>query len=385
MGLKKLLKSVVVAGALLTAVQPLAINAQDAFTIGGNFELSGATASYGTPMSNGVKLAVKHVNEAGGVLGQEVEYVEYDNRSDLTESASVAQRLVNEDVLAIVGPATSGDVKAAIPVINEGGVTTVAPAATLDGITLSESGEVFEYFFRVNFEDSYQATAAAQYAVDELGLSKAAIVSDQSSDYSLGLTSAFESKFTELGSEVVATQSIQAGETDFSAVLTSLLAQDFDVLYVPVYYTEAGLFIKQAREMGITQPIIGGDGFHSPTLTELAEAQNASDVYFTSHFSTDSDDPKVQEFLTAYEEEFGQEADTFAALAYDAANLIFDAAERAGEADRDAIKDAVAETENFEGITGTFAIDENHDPVKPALMLELQEGEIVSSQPVSAE
>ena len=385
MGLKKLLKSVVVAGALLTAVQPLAINAQDAFTIGGNFELSGATASYGTPMSNGVKLAVKHANEAGGVLGQEVEYVEYDNRSDLTESASVAQRLVNEDVLAIVGPATSGDVKAAIPVINEGGVTTVAPAATLDGITLSESGEVFEYFFRVNFEDSYQATAAAQYAVDELGLSKAAIVSDQSSDYSLGLTSAFESKFTELGSEVVATQSIQAGETDFSAVLTSLLAQDFDVLYVPVYYTEAGLFIKQAREMGITQPIIGGDGFHSPTLVELAEAQNASDVYFTSHFSTDSDDPKVQEFLTAYEEEFGQEADTFAALAYDAANLIFDAAERAGEADRDAIKDAVAETENFEGITGTFAIDENHDPVKPALMLELQEGEIVSSQPVSAE
>ncbi len=385
MGLKKLLKSVVVAGALLTAVQPLAINAQDAFTIGGNFELSGATASYGTPMSNGVKLAVKHVNEAGGVLGQEVEYVEYDNRSDLTESASVAQRLVNEDVLAIVGPATSGDVKAAIPVINEGGVTTVAPAATLDGITLSESGDVFEYFFRVNFEDSYQATAAAQYAVDELGLTKAAIVTDQSSDYSLGLTSAFESKFTELGSEVVATQSIQAGETDFSAVLTSLLGQDFDVLYLPVYYTEAGLFIKQAREMGITQPIIGGDGFHSPTLTELAQPQNASDVYFTSHFSTDSDDPKVQEFLTAYEEEFGQEADTFAALAYDAANLIFDAAERAGEADRDAIKDAVAETENFEGITGTFAIDENHDPVKPALMLELQEGEIVSSQPVSAE
>ena len=385
MGLKKLLKSVVVAGALLTAVQPVAINAQDAFTIGGNFELSGATASYGTPMSNGVKLAVKHANEAGGVLGQEVEYVEYDNRSDLTESASVAQRLVNEDVLAIVGPATSGDVKAAIPVINEGGVTTVAPAATLDGITLSESGDVFEYFFRVNFEDSYQATAAAQYAVDELGLSKAAIVSDQSSDYSLGLTSAFESKFTELGSEVVATQSIQAGETDFSAVLTSLLGQDFDVLYLPVYYTEAGLFIKQAREMGITQPIIGGDGFHSPTLTELAQPQNASDVYFTSHFSTDSDDPKVQEFLTAYEEEFGQEADTFAALAYDAANLIFDAAERAGEADRDAIKDAVAETENFEGITGTFAIDENHDPVKPALMLELQEGEIVSSQPVSAE
>lgn len=384
MELKKLFKSVLIASTLLTMAQPLAINAQDVFKIGGNFELSGGTASYGTPMSKGAQLAVKEANEKGGILGKQVEYVEYDNRSDLTESASVAQRLVNEDVLGIVGPATSGDVKAEIPVIEKGGVPTVAPAATLDKITISESGDVFDYFFRVSFEDSYQGEAAAQYSFDSLGAKKAVIVEDQAVDYSIGLGDAFEGKFTELGGEIVAQQSIQSGESDFSAVLTTLLAQEFDVLYVPVYYTEAGLFIKQAREMGITQPIVGGDGFHSPTLVELAQAQNATDVYFTSHFSTESDDPKVKEFLANYKEEFGQEADTFAALSYDAANLIFDAAERAGNADRDAIKDAIAKTEKFEGITGTFAIDENHDPVKPALMLKLENGEIVSSEAVSA-
>ncbi len=384
MKVQKFFKSVMVLGALLTSFQPLATQAADTFKLGGNFELSGETASYGTPMSKGVQLAVEEANENGGVLGQQIEYVEYDNRSDLTEAASVAQRLVNEQVLAIVGPAPSGNVKATIPVINEGGVPAIGPAATLDNITLNEDGEVYEYFFRVSFADSYQGEAAAQFVVDDLQASKAVIVEDQAVDYSLGVSSAFENKFTELGGEIVDKQSLQSGETDFSAILTSLLAQDFDVLYLPIYYTEAGLFIKQAREMGITQPIVGGDGFHSPTLVELAEPQNANDIYFTSHFSTESDDPKVQEFLKKYEEKYGQEADTFAALAYDAANLIFDAAERAGEANPEAIKDAIAATENFEGVTGTFAIDENHDPVKPALMLKIEDGKIVSSESVEA-
>ncbi|MBG9982613.1 ABC transporter substrate-binding protein [Aerococcaceae bacterium DSM 111020] len=385
MKMKRFVKSMMVLGALFTSIQPLATQAADTFKLGGNFELSGETASYGTPMSKGVQLAVKETNDNGGVLGQQIEYVEYDNRSDLTEAASVAQRLVNEQVMAIVGPAPSGNVKASIPVINEGGIPAVAPAATLDNITLSEDGEVFDYFFRVSFADSYQGEVAAQYVVDNLEVAKAVIVEDQAVDYSLGLSGAFEDKFTELGGEVVAKQSVQSGETDFSAVLTSLLAQDFDVLYLPIYYTEAGLFIKQAREMGITQPIVGGDGFHSPTLVELAEIQNANDIYFTSHFSTESEDPAVQEFLKNYEEEYGQEADTFAALAYDAANLIFDAAERAGKADPEAIKDAIAATEDFEGVTGTFAIDENHDPVKPALVLKIEDGKIVSSEAVEAE
>lgn len=386
MNLKKALLSLVAGATLLSSsLAGGQAFAQETLKLGGNFELTGATASYGTPMSEAVKLAVKEVNEGEGVNGMQVEYVEYDNKSDLTESASVATRLAEEGVTAVVGPAPSGDVKAQIPVLEAAGVPNVSPAGTVDGLTFNDAGEVLEYFFRVCFEDSYQGTAAALYSADKLGAQTAAVVTDQSSDYSLGLTDAYVATFQDNGGQVVNQQSIQAGETDFSAVLTTLLSQEFDVLYLPVYYTEAGLFIKQARELGLTQPILGGDGFHSQTLTELAGAENATDVYFTSHFYEGTDNEKLQAFIAAYEAEYGKKPDTFAALAYDAAYLVFDAVERAGSTDRDAVAQALAETKEFEGVTGTFDIDENHNPVKPALMLKLTNGEIESAEYVEVE
>lgn len=384
MNFKKVALSLLAGVTLLGSSASLSVNAQDSFKLGGNFELTGAAASYGTPMAEGTRLAVKQANDNGGVNGMQVEYVEYDNQSDLTETASVAQRLATEGVLGVVGPATSGDTQAQIPVLEAEGITSIAPAATLDNITLDEDGNPFEYFFRVCFEDSYQGTAAAGYAVDNLAAQTAVVVSDQASDYSLGLTDAFTSTFEKLGGTVVATESMQAGEADFSAVLTTLLTVEFDVLYLPVYYTEAGLFIKQARELGLTQPIVGGDGFHSPTLVELAGAANATDVYFTSHFATQSDNEKTQQFLADYEEEYGKEADTFAALAYDATNLFFDAVEKAGSTDPEEIKEALKVTTDFEGVTGTFSMDENHNPVKPALMLKLTDGVVESAEPVEA-
>src|SRR5699024_10529438 len=184
---------------------------------------------------------------------------------------------------------------------------------------------------------------------------------------------------------IVTQESYTSGDTDFSAVLTSLLVQEYDVLYVPGYYTEGGLIIQQARQMGITQPILAGDGFASPTLIELAGAENVNDVYFTNHFSSESEEPVVVEFMAAYEEKFGSEPDAFAALGYDAAKLLIDAVERAGSTDPEAVKDAIAATTEFAGVTGTFAIDENHNPVKPATMITLQNGEITNAELVSAE
>lgn len=386
MHLKKLLLTSLAGVTLLSGMAGLtSISAQETLKLGGNFELTGSVASYGTPMHEGVALAVKEINEAGGLLGQEIEYIYYDNQSNLTETASIATRLVDEGVFGVIGPATSGDVQAQIPVINNAGVPAISPAGTLDNITLDEDGNVFEYLFRVCFEDSYQGEAGANFIHTDLELSNAAVVTDLASDYSLGVSDAFTAKFTDLGGNVVVTESVQAGDTDFSAVITTLLAQDFDVLYMPIYYNEAGLFIKQAREMGLTQPIVGSDGYHSDTLIDLAGPANANDVYFTTHFSTASEDPKVQEFLAAFETEYGKQADTFAALAYDAAYLIFEAVERGESAERDSVQQELAATDNFEGVTGTFAIDENHNPVKPALMLGLQNGEIVSSQEVTAE
>ncbi|WP_235888795.1 ABC transporter substrate-binding protein [Ruoffia tabacinasalis] len=369
-----------------TALSPAVTFAQENIIIGGNLELTGNAAAYGSPAADAINLFIQQINDNGGILdGRMLEAEIIDNRSDLTESASIATRLAGSEAVGIIGPTATGVAKAAIPITNEAGIANIFAATTGDGLTLAVDGSLLEYIFRVCFEDSYQGLAAGAYTANELGFSKAVILTDQSLDYSLALADSFTETFTENGGEILETQSYQSGDTDFTALLTSLLGKDFDVLYIPGYYTETGLIIKQAREMGITQPIIGGDGYHSDTLVDLAGTSNATDIYFTTHFSEESDNPKVQEFLTDFEEMYGRSADTFSALGYDAIGLLVDAIERAGSTDRDAIRQALEETENFEGITGTFSMDENHNPTKSALMLRLENGEIAEVSEASAE
>ncbi|XJS11443.1 ABC transporter substrate-binding protein [Aerococcaceae bacterium WGS1372] len=316
--------------------------AQDNIIIGGNLELTGNAAAYGSPAADSMNLFIEQINEAGGILdGQMLEAQIIDNQSDLTESASIATRLADSEAIGIIGPTATGVSKAAIPITNEAGVPNIFAATTGDGLTLADDGSLLEYIFRVCFEDSYQGLAAGNYTAQELGFTKAIIITDQALDYSLALADSFTETFKENDGEIIETQSYQSGDTDFTALLTSLIGKDFDILYIPGYYTETGLIIKQAREMGITQPIMGGDGYHSDILVELAGVSNANDIYFTTHFSEKSDDPKVQEFLTAYEEKYGRSADTFSALGYDAIALLVDAIERAGSTEREAIRQAL--------------------------------------------
>lgn len=380
---KHIITGVTIASALLS---PVLTSAQDTVKIGANYELSGDAASYGTQMLEGLELAVEEVNANGGVLdGQEIEIVSYDNQSDVTESASVAQRLVAEGVVGVVGPATTGNTEAQLPIFTEANIPMVSPSATDDNITFDSAGDVLEYFFRVCFNNSYQGSAGAAFAAEDLSATNALVFVDQSSDYSRGLADNFNAEFESRGGTIVNEDSFTAGDTDFSAILTTAMTQDFDVIYIPAYYTEAGLIIKQAREMGIEQPIIGPDGFSSEVLLDLAGVENANDIYYTDHFSNESEEESVQNFLSAFEEKYGKEGGTWNALGYDAAMLIIDAIERSGSTDPQAITDAIAETTEFAGVTGTFAIDEDHNPVKPAVMIELQEGEIVSAENVSAE
>lgn len=368
-----------------TALYPITAFAQDNIIIGGNLELTGNAAAYGSPAADAMALFIEQINEQGGILdGRMLEAQIIDNQSDLTESASIATRLSDSEAVGIIGPTATGVAKAAIPITNQAGIPNIYAATTGDGLTLADDGSLLEYIFRVCFEDSYQGLAAGAYTANELGYKKAIIITDQALDYSLALADSFTQTFTEAGGEILETQSYQSGDTDFSALLTSLIGKDFDILYIPGYYTETGLIIKQAREMGITQPIMGGDGYHSDTLVELAGANNASDIYFTTHFSEESDNPKVQEFLSDFEAKFGRSADTFSALGYDAISLMVDAIERAGSTDRDAIRQALEDTENFEGVTGTFSMDENHNPTKSALMLKLENGEIAEVAEASA-
>jgi len=377
-------------GAVVAAILAGCGNAADSNTvkIGGNFELTGNVATYGTSMNNAAQLAVE---QKGKLLDKELKYVSYDNKSDKTEVASVAKKLASEKVVGVVGPATTGDASVSIPVNEQAKIPTVFPATTGDGVTLKNAEDpssVYEYIYRVCFSDSYQGVVGANFVNKKFGKAKVAILQDTGNDYSKGLADAFEKTYTDskIGGTVVAREYYQSKDTDFQAVLTTLKSKDFDVLYVPGYYEEVGLIIKQAREMGITQPIVGGDGLSSDKLAALAgNSSNLSNVYYTSHFSTLSDDADVQAFVKAYKEKYGSNPDTFAALSYDATQLLMKAIEKAGSTDPQAITKALAETKDFDGVTGTFSMGADHTPVKSAVVIEFQNGQEVSAQEYSAE
>ena len=356
--------------------------------LGGNFELTGNVAAYGSAMDNAVKLAVE---QKGKLLDKELKYVSYDNKSEKTEVASVAKKLVSEKVVGVVGPATTGDAQVSIPIMEQAKIPAVFPATTGDGITLKDAKNpesVYDYIFRVCFSDNYQGVVGAGFVSQKFPNAKVAVLQDSASDYSKGLEEAFEKTYTDakIGGQIVAKETYQSKDTDFQAVLTSLKSKSFDVLYIPGYYEEVGLIIKQARELGITQPIVGGDGLSSEKLVELAGSKaNLTNVFYTAHFSAKSTDADVQAFIKAYKEKYNTTPDSFSALAYDAAQLLMKAIEKAGSTDAQAIKKALAESADFDGVTGTFTMGKDHTPLKSAVVIEFQNGEEVSAKEYSAQ
>jgi len=346
----------------------------DEIRIGVNYELSGNVASYGQSSVDGIELAIKQINEAGGVDGKKIKLIKYDNKSEPAEATTLANKLITQDkVIAIIGPATSGSFKAEIPVAEKHKVPVISGSATADDVTVDDSG-LKEYAFRICFNDSYQGTAMANYAIEKLGKSKAVIIMDSSNDYSKGLAESFIKTFEAAGGTIVAQESYVAKDTEFSPILTSIRDKDFDVIYLPGYYEEAGLIIKQARALGIDVPILGADGFDSPDLVNLAGADALNDVYFSNHYSALDPDPAVAQFIEDFKAEYDRDPDAFNALGYDAAMFVVDGIKRAEKLDGESLKKALEETKDFQGVTGTFSIDENHNPVKEIIVIELQNG-----------
>ena len=371
------LLSMLTLGASLTpAMSPANAQEEEPIRIGANIELSGYGSAYGVPIIDNLTLAAEEINEAGGLLGgRMIEIIDYDNTSNKTEATSIATRLAGEDVAAVLGPATSDMIYASRPSAIQSQLPTMYPVGTSDDLTIDENGDVISNIFRLAFTYSFQGKAAARYAMDELGATNAAVITDQSNDYSVGLADPFKAEFEALGGTITEELFYNAGEQDFMGLLTSLAALDFDVLYIPGFFSEGGIIVRQAREMGLMQPILSGHGFASDTLTEIAGAQNATDLYFTSHFHTGSDNPGAQEYVAKFEERFGHAPDTFDALSYDGAHLIFQAIEEAGSDDPTAIRDAM-ENIQFEGVTGSFQYDDLHNAVNSAPMLHLVNGEV---------
>ena len=343
----------------------------DTVKIGLNYELSGGTSTYGMAMDKGSRLAIKQYNEKEGHK-YNIEYVSLDNKGDSNEAVSIATRMMTEEQVAfIVGPATSTASIATYPVAGQNQVPVLSPAVTQNG-GMMNGDTAYEYAWRVCFEDSAQASAMAIYSYRDLGKRKAVIYQDVKNDYATGLAEDFQKKFEELGGEVVSVESYQQGDTDFNAVITNIKGMDFDVLYIPGYYSESGLIIKQARDAGITQTIVGPDGMDSPKLMELAGAANLNDVYFTTAYTTVNASEELQNFIESYKAEYNEEPDMFSVLAFDATNLGLQALEEAG-ATGEALNNAIANME-FTGLTGSFRFDDAHTPTKKVLVVQLEDG-----------
>ncbi|KGR91926.1 ethanolamine utilization protein EutJ [Ureibacillus massiliensis 4400831 = CIP 108448 = CCUG 49529] len=351
--------------------------------IGANLELSGDVASYGSSILKGAQLAIEEINAKGGIDGKQIELVSADNKSENAEAVAAALKLATQDkVHAMIGPATSGNMLATVQIANTNKVPVVTASGTAENLTVNEDGSINEYVFRTCFIDPFQGVVAANFAT-ELGAKNVAIYADNSSDYAKGLAKAFKEQIIANGGTVVAEEAYVANDVDFKSTLTNLKSANPDFVFIPGYYEEVGLIVKQARELGIEAPLMGGDGWDSPTLVELAGADALNNTYMSNAFSSEDPEELIQDFVKAFEEKNGEKPNGFHALGYDTAYYIADAIDRADSLDGEAIKNALAETTDFAGVTGSFSVDEKHNPIKSATILEFKDGSQVFNSKVN--
>ncbi|WP_093795795.1 ABC transporter substrate-binding protein [Sporomusa acidovorans] len=339
-------------------------------------EMTGGNATMGTSSANGAKLAIKEANAKGGVLSKQIQAVVADNKSEPSEAANAMTKLATQDkVVAITGMFASSNAIAASSVAESAKVPFLAVGATNPKVTVDEkTNKVKDYTFRVCFIDPFQGTVGANFVLNTLKLKKAAMLVDSSSDYSKGLAAFFKDAFTKGGGEVLAEEAYLQKDQDFKTILTKVKALNVEVLYVPGYYEEVGKIVKQARELGITIPIIGGDGWDSPKLVEIGTAAALNNTYFTNHYSVDDTSEASKAFVEAYKKEYGQAPDAMAVLGYDAANVLIDAIKRANSTEPAKIREALAATKDFPTVTGSTTLNATHDAVKNAVIIEMKDG-----------
>ena len=349
----------------------------DTIKVGINYALSGEVATYGSHTRDGVMLAFEEINAAGGILGKQIEPLERDNQGKLDEAVSVATKLITEDkIVAHMGPVTSGPTLAVVPIATQYKIPLLTASATAPEVTVDkETGEVRNYIFRTCFTDPPQAIVGADFAINDLKAKNAAIYFDNTSDYSKGLAKEFKTKFEALGGKIVAEEGYGKDDDDFRPTLTNFNKAGVEIIYVPGYYAKVAKIVSQGRELGITAPFMGADGWDSPDLVAIGGAENLNNTFFTNHYSAKDPSEKVQSFVKAYKAKYDVIPDSFAALGYDTAYLLADAIERAGSTDADAIIKALAETKDFAAVTGTLSFDKNHNPIKEISVIEMKDGE----------
>jgi branched-chain amino acid transport system substrate-binding protein len=331
--------------------------------------LTGSDATFGQSTHEGVQLALDEANAAGGVNGKTLRVISLDDEGKAEEAAVVVNKLITQEkVRVVLGEVASSRSLAAAPICQRNKIPMISPSSTNPKVT-----QVGDYIFRVCFIDPFQGRVMADFALDQLKARTAAVFRDQKSDYSVGLADFFIKRFTEKGGVVLTDQSYVAGDIDFKSQLTTIRGKKPDVVFVPGYYTEAGLIAKQARELGIKVALLGGDGWDSSKLFEIGGAA-LDGCYFSNHCTPESKDPKVQAFTKKYEERYKHIPDGIGMLGYDATGVLVAALKRAKSLEGPDLRDAIAQTKDYPGVSGNISIDADRNAIKPAIVLKVQGG-----------
>ena len=332
--------------------------------------MTGTEATFGTSSHNGIQLATDEVNAAGGIKGKQLQVIALDDQGKPEEAATAATRLISsERVAALLGEVASTRSLFMAPKAQAAKTPMVSPSSTNEKVTA-----VGDYIFRACFIDPFQGYVMAKFATDTLKLKTAAILRDVRNDYSVGLAKVFNDNFIKMGGQIVDNQSYQSGDVDFKAQLTNIKAAKPQALYVPGYYTDVGLIARQAREVGLTVPMLGGDGWDSEKLYEIG-GPALEGSYFSNHYSVDDPSPRIQEFVARFKKAYGgQVPDSLAAQAYDAAGMLYDAMKRAKDLTGPSIREALAQTKDYKGVTGDITMDDKRNATKPAVVLKVAKG-----------
>ncbi len=342
----------------------------DQIAVGEFASLTGKEATFGQSSHEGTVLAVEEINAGGGVLGKKIRLLTEDNQSKAGESANAVNKLIAKDaVVAVLGEVASSRSLEAAPICQGAGVPQISPSSTNPKVT-----QTGDYIFRVCFIDPFQGTVMANFAKKTLKAQKIAIFTDVKSDYSKGLAKFFKEGFLKAGGEVVAELDYNGGDKDFKGQLTAIKSKAPEGVFVPGYYTDAALICIQAREVGLTVPLFGGDGWESEKLTEIGK-EAVEGTYFSTHYSPEAGGPKAKAFVEAYKKRYsGKLPDAMAALGYDSAMILFDAMTRAGGTEGAKVRDALAGTKEYDAVTGKITINQDRDADKSAVILQVKDG-----------
>ena len=345
--------------------------------IGGVAPLTGYVATYGISTKNAASLAFDAVNAAGGVdIGGTkylINYIVEDDQGSPEVAANAFRKLIDQDeVVAIIGTVTSNCTLAGAPIAQDAGIPTISPTSTAVQVTLTG-----DYIFRACFLDPFQGAVVASFSYNDLNARTGAVIFDNANDYTKGLAEAFRESFEKLGGKVVAYEAYtdESKTVDFSAQLTKIKSANPDVIFLDAYYSAAALLANQARDLGITAPFVGADGWDSAQFTILG-GEAVEGGHFCNHYSPEDPRPVVQNFVKEYAEKFGETPDALATLAYDAALIMIDSLQRAGSTDGAAIRDAISAT-NLDCASGQITFNEVGDPIKKAAIIKVENGKFV--------